>query len=83
MATSCHSHCFEQYTRYNYTCPVCSKSLGDMSVYFRMVDSLVLRDLGALPPAYRARSQVRPTCSQAAEVVVRRPAGAGPEWQGP
>ena len=54
-----HSHCFEQYTRYNYTCPVCSKSLGDMSVYFRMIDSLVLRDIGALPSAYRSRMQAR------------------------
>ena len=36
-----HSHCFEQYTRYNYTCPVCTKSLGDMKVYFRMIDSLM------------------------------------------
>lgn len=31
-----HSHCFGQYTRYNYTCPLCSKSLGDMAVYFQV-----------------------------------------------
>ena len=31
-----HSHCFEQYTKYNYTCPLCSKSVGDMTVYFQV-----------------------------------------------
>ena len=36
-----HSHCFGAYTRYAYTCPVCWKSLGDMGVYWRMLDSLL------------------------------------------
>lgn len=54
-----HSHCFAQYTRYNYTCPVCSKSMGDMSIYFGMLDSIVARDLADLPAAYRIRQQVR------------------------
>ena len=53
-----HSHCFAQYTRYNYTCPVCAKSLGDMTVYFRMIDSLVQHDLSALPSVYSKRIQV-------------------------
>ena len=57
-----HSHCFAQYTRYNYSCPVCSKSMGDMSIYFGMLDSIVARDLAGLPPAYRSRQQVCP-CS--------------------
>lgn len=52
-----HSHCFGQYTRYNYTCPVCSKSMGDMSVYFKMIDSLVARS-DDLPPGYACRKQV-------------------------
>ena len=56
-----HSHCFAQYARYNYTCPVCAKSMGDMSVYFRMLDSLLARDAAELPPAYAARCQARPT----------------------
>ena len=55
-----HSHCFAQYTRYNYSCPVCSKSMGDMSIYFGMLDSIVARDLADLPPAYRSRQQVCP-----------------------
>eukprot|EP00884_Botryococcus_braunii_P013452 jgi/Botrbrau1/22107/Bobra.0206s0033.1 len=45
-----HSHCFAQHTRYNYTCPVCFKSLGDMSVYFRMLDNLLERDRADMPP---------------------------------
>jgi zinc finger-like protein len=53
-----HSHCFAQYTRYNYTCPVCSKSMGDMSIYFGMLDSIVARDLADLPAAYCIRQQV-------------------------
>ena len=36
-----HSHCFAAYTRYSYTCPVCFKSLGDLSVYWKMIDSLL------------------------------------------
>ena len=55
-----HSHCFAQYTRFHYACPVCAKSLGDMSVYFRMLDSLLARDAAELPPAYAARRQARP-----------------------
>lgn len=53
-----HSHCFRDYTRYNYTCPVCLKSIGDMTVYFRMLDSLMARDT-KLPPEYANRRQVR------------------------
>ena len=52
-----HSHCFGQYSKYNYTCPVCSKSMGDMSVYFRMIDSLTAR-IDDLPPEYASRRQV-------------------------
>ena len=54
-----HSHCFAQYTRFNYSCPVCSKSMGDMSIYFGMLDSIVARDLAGLPSAYQMRQQVR------------------------
>lgn len=54
-----HSHCFAQYTRYNYTCPICAKSMGDMSVYFGMLDSILAKDLCDLPPAYASRRQVR------------------------
>jgi hypothetical protein len=55
-----HSHCFAQYTRYNYACPVCAKSMGDMSVYFGMLDSILARDVPDLPAAYASRRQVCP-----------------------
>ena len=54
-----HTHCFVAYTRYNYTCPLCAKSLGDMSVYFRMIDSLVARDTATLPLQLTSAHQVR------------------------
>ena len=54
-----HSHCFGQYTRYNYTCPICAKSMGDMSVYFGMLDSILAKDVCDLPLAYASRRQVR------------------------
>jgi zinc finger-like protein len=50
-----HSGCFAAYTRYSYSCPVCSKSLGDMSVYWRMIDSLLAAE--RLPPEYGGRTQ--------------------------
>ncbi|KAL4436350.1 hypothetical protein ABPG77_009912 [Micractinium sp. CCAP 211/92] len=50
-----HSHCFAAYTRYSYTCPVCFKSLGDMSVYWKMIDSLLAAE--RLPPEYASRKQ--------------------------
>ena len=31
-----HSHCFKQHTQEYYTCPLCLKSLGDMTVYFQV-----------------------------------------------
>lgn len=37
-----HSHCFAAYTRYSYTCPICFKSLGDMSVYWQVGRAAVL-----------------------------------------
>eukprot|EP00798_Chlamydomonas_sp_ICE-L_P000659 gene659-2094_t len=42
-----HSACFADYTRYNYTCPICSKSIGDMTVYFQR-----------LPADYTGRTQM-------------------------
>ena len=50
-----HSHCFGAYTRYSYTCPICFKSLGDMAVYWRMIDSLLVAE--RLPEGYAGRLQ--------------------------
>ncbi|CAL0330170.1 unnamed protein product [Lupinus luteus] len=39
-----HSTCFQEYTCFNYTCPICSKSLGDMQVYFNILDALLTEE---------------------------------------
>ncbi|XP_010906998.2 zinc finger protein BRUTUS isoform X1 [Elaeis guineensis] len=50
-----HSACFQAYTCSHYTCPICSKSLGDMAVYFGMLDALLAAE--ELPEEYRDRCQ--------------------------
>ncbi|XP_037425114.1 zinc finger protein BRUTUS-like [Triticum dicoccoides] len=50
-----HSACFQAYTCSHYTCPICSKSLGDMTVYFGMLDGLLAAE--ELPEEYRNRCQ--------------------------
>ncbi|KAL5726400.1 hypothetical protein ACHQM5_009446 [Ranunculus cassubicifolius] len=50
-----HSACFQAYTCSHYTCPICSKSLGDMGVYFGMLDALLATE--ELPEEYRDRCQ--------------------------
>lgn len=50
-----HTACFQLYTRSNYTCPCCSRSLGDMAVYFRMLDALLEAEV--LPEEFQGRTQ--------------------------
>ncbi|KAG6601280.1 Zinc finger protein BRUTUS, partial [Cucurbita argyrosperma subsp. sororia] len=50
-----HSACFQAYTCSHYICPICSKSLGDMTVYFGMLDALLA--LEVLPEEYMERCQ--------------------------
>uniref|UniRef100_A0ACD5TE23 Uncharacterized protein n=1 Tax=Avena sativa TaxID=4498 RepID=A0ACD5TE23_AVESA len=50
-----HSACFQAYTCTHYTCPICCKSLGDMTVYFGMLDGLLAAE--ELPEEYRNRCQ--------------------------
>ncbi|XP_061989050.1 zinc finger protein BRUTUS [Rosa rugosa] len=50
-----HSACFQAYTCSHYTCPICSKSLGDMAVYFGMLDALLAAE--QLPEEYQNRRQ--------------------------
>ncbi|XVE58796.1 hypothetical protein DITRI_Ditri04bG0197700 [Diplodiscus trichospermus] len=50
-----HSACFQAYTCSHYTCPICSKSLGDMAVFFGMLDALLAAE--ELPEEYRDRCQ--------------------------
>ncbi|XP_071902474.1 zinc finger protein BRUTUS-like At1g74770 isoform X1 [Coffea arabica] len=51
-----HSVCFQEYTYTHYTCPICSKSLGDMQVYFGMLDALLAEE--KVPQEYSSRIQV-------------------------
>ncbi|KAK1373311.1 putative rubredoxin-type fold protein [Heracleum sosnowskyi] len=51
-----HSACFQAYTCSQYTCPICSKSLGDMEVYFGMLDSLLAEE--EIPNEYAGQTQV-------------------------
>ncbi|XP_010533417.1 PREDICTED: uncharacterized protein LOC104809216 isoform X2 [Tarenaya hassleriana] len=51
-----HSSCFQEYTCSHYTCPICSKSLGDMQVYFRMLDALLAEE--KMPDEYINQTQV-------------------------
>ncbi|KAI8542696.1 hypothetical protein RHMOL_Rhmol08G0158900 [Rhododendron molle] len=50
-----HSACFQAYACRNYVCPICSKSMGDMAVYFGMLDALLATE--ELPEEYRDRVQ--------------------------
>lgn len=36
-----HVACYEEYTQTNFTCPLCCKSLGDMSQYFERIDNML------------------------------------------
>ncbi|KAK4805084.1 hypothetical protein SAY86_004901 [Trapa natans] len=51
-----HSKCFQDYTCSHYTCPICSKSLGDMQVYFQMLDTLLAEE--KMPEEYLGQIQV-------------------------
>ncbi|KAJ4836508.1 hypothetical protein Tsubulata_036212 [Turnera subulata] len=50
-----HSTCFQDYTCTHYTCPICSKSLGDMQVYFNMLDALLAEE--KIPDEFSGRTQ--------------------------
>lgn len=50
-----HSACFQAYTCSHYTCPICSKSLVDATVYFGMLDALLAAE--TLPEEYRHKVQ--------------------------
>ncbi|KAK4568395.1 hypothetical protein RGQ29_003971 [Quercus rubra] len=51
-----HSTCFKDYTYSHYTCPICSKSLGDMQVYFNMLDAFLAEE--QIPDEYAGKTQV-------------------------
>eukprot|EP00236_Picocystis_salinarum_P002327 CAMPEP_0183828660 /NCGR_PEP_ID=MMETSP0807_2-20130328/2906_1 /TAXON_ID=88271 /ORGANISM="Picocystis salinarum, Strain CCMP1897" /LENGTH=1161 /DNA_ID=CAMNT_0026073861 /DNA_START=30 /DNA_END=3515 /DNA_ORIENTATION=+ len=52
-----HSKCFKTYSRSSYTCPICSKSMGDMSVYFKMLDAILAAERHYIPLQYKDKKQ--------------------------
>ncbi|KAI7746224.1 hypothetical protein M8C21_032874, partial [Ambrosia artemisiifolia] len=50
-----HSSCFQAYTCCYYTCPICNKSLQDMKVYYRMLDSMLAEE--EIPEEYLGRTK--------------------------
>lgn len=52
---SIHLHCYEEYVKTNYTCPICKKSVGDMSQYFEKLDEHVNNT--PMPEEYRELKQ--------------------------
>lgn len=46
-----HVACYESYTQTNFTCPLCCKSLGDMSNYFSRIDEMLAAE--TMPEEYR------------------------------
>ncbi|KAK9090598.1 hypothetical protein Sjap_023775 [Stephania japonica] len=51
-----HSTCFQDYTCSHYICPICSKSLGDMQLYFGMLDVLLAEE--KTPQEYHGQTQM-------------------------
>ncbi|GAB0493316.1 hypothetical protein MMPV_004596 [Pyropia vietnamensis] len=52
-----HVSCYRQYARRSYSCPICAKSLADMSTYFERLDYLLAGE--QMPIEYRsARANV-------------------------
>jgi len=48
-----HTHCFEEYTKTSYTCPLCSKALSDMSNFYARLDEVLANE--RLPEEYANR----------------------------
>ena len=55
-----HVACYEAYTATNYVCPLCCKSLGDMSGYFGRIDAVMAEE--TMPPQF-AGVRARISCS--------------------
>jgi RING finger/CHY zinc finger protein 1 len=47
-----HTKCFQQYIQHKCTCPICSKTLGDVSQTNEMIDQLVQQYHASLPAEY-------------------------------
>lgn len=50
-----HAPCFEELTKTDYKCPLCSKSLTDMKAWYNAIDKIISSEV--LPEPYRSRKQ--------------------------
>ena len=57
-----HSSCLDMYLNTNYTCPVCSKSLADMTGIFKQIDDLLTSEMPGMPDEYK-NVRTRVLCS--------------------
>mmetsp|Transcript_36701 Transcript_36701/g.59292 ORF Transcript_36701/g.59292 Transcript_36701/m.59292 type:complete len:814 (-) Transcript_36701:151-2592(-) len=51
-----HEECYKAYTRSEYRCPICSKSLADMRQLFERIEAVVTADRQRLPPEHARRT---------------------------
>ncbi|CAN4100453.1 unnamed protein product [Withania somnifera] len=51
-----HSTCFQEYTYTHYTCPICSKTIGDVKVLFEVLDAFLSEE--KIPEEYAGQTQV-------------------------
>lgn len=51
-----HMKCFTEYTRKSFTCPICIKSLTDMTSWYRALDATILQE--KMPPGFANRRQI-------------------------
>ena len=67
-----HTSCFETYTRHYYTCPLCRKSLGDFTVYFRMLDAILADEQKKMSKTNAAKKEVADSDEEEEEEGERR-----------
>lgn len=65
-----HDHCLHEYTATKYTCPVCSKSLTDMSSFYDTLDSLLADSEPDPPESVSWRSEV--LCNDCSKRTIAR-----------
>lgn len=53
---SMHDSCWDKYTEYKSTCPVCLKTLTRMDGYYRSLDKIVQLELSQMPAEYQDRT---------------------------
>lgn len=68
-----HHTCFQDYTKHNYTCPTCKKSLTDMSRYWESLNNYIQREKEQQPELFRDKPAIQILCNDCHET-------SGAEW---